>query len=515
MKKRLIALALVLVMVITLSACKGNTPDNPEPTPDPNGPTGEPVDGGEIVIGVSTDLETSLDPHVSSSSAGTREVLFNVFEGLVKPDPDGNLIPAIAEEYVVNETADEYTFTLREGVKFHNGNEVTVGDVVYSLSRAAGLDTGTYLVKELASIASVEAKDDKTVSVKLTAPDPEFIAYCTTAIIPEGIDPNTEVVGTGPYKLVSRTVQESVVFEKNADYWGEPAHLDKVTLRVIDSAETLVMSLKSGAVDMATRLIASQVAELDNMNIFEGSSSAVQALYLNNAVEPFNDVKVRQALCHAIDKQAILDIAFDGHGNLLGSSMYPAFKKYFVDELTNYYEYSPEKAKELLKEAGYENGFTFTITVPSNYQQHVDTAQVIVEQLAQVGIIAKINQVEWATWLSETYQGRNFEGTIVSFDSHWVAASGLLARFQSDNGKNMINFSSDEYDAKYKEATSTTDEEIKVAAFKECERILTENAASVYIQDVGSMVAIGKNFAGYEFYPLYVCDFSKIYKIAE
>ena len=515
MKKKLIAVALVLVMVITLCACKGNTPKDPKPATNPDGPTGEPIYGGELVVGIQADLDASLDPHVSSSSAGTREVLFNVFEGLVKPDSDGNLIPAIAENYVVNETADEYTFTLREGVKFHNGNEVTVGDVVYSLSRAAGLDTGTPLVSDVAGITAVEATDDKTVVIKLSAPDTEFLAHVTTAIIPEGIDPNKEIVGTGPFKLASRTIQESVVFEKFADYWGEPAYLDKVTLKFIDNAETLVMSLKSGAIDMATHLISSQITELDNMNILEGSSNAVQALYLNNQFEPFNDVRVRQALCYAIDKQAILDLAFDGHGSLLGSSMFPAFGKYFMDELTNFYEYNPDKAKELLKEAGLEGGFEFTITVPSNMQQHVDTAQVIVQQLEQVGITAKINQVEWTTWLEETYRGRKFEGTIVSFDAHGVAASDLLARFQSDNGKNMINFNSASYDAKYKEATSTTDEAKQTEAFKECERILTEEAANVYIQDVASFVALGKDFGGFKFYPLYVCDFATVYKVAE
>ena len=515
MKKKLIVMVLAVVMVITLCACKGNTPKEPtEPTTNPDG-SGEPTYGGELIVGIQTDLEASLDPHVSSSSAGTREILFNVFEGLVKPDSDGNLIPAIAESYVVNAQADEYTFTLREGVLFHNGNPVTVGDVVYSLSRAAGLDTGTPLVSDVAGIASVEATDDKTVVVKLSNPDTEFLAHVTTAIIPEGLDHNTEIVGTGPFKLTSRKVQESVVLEKFEGYWGEPAYLDKVTLKLIDSAETLVMSLKSGAIDMAGHLISSQISELDNMNVLEGSSNAVQAMYLNNAFEPFKDVRVRQALCYGIDKQGILDLAFDGHGSLLGSSMFPAFGKYFMEELTNYYEYDPNKAKELLKEAGYDGTLKFTITVPSSYQQHVDTAQVIVEQLKGIGVTVEINQVEWATWYDETYKGRNFEATIISFDSHGVAASDLLARFQSDHGKNMINFNSPAYDAKYKEAVSTTDDAVQTAAFKECERILAEEAANVYIQDVASFVALGKGFGGYEFYPLYVCDFAKIYKIAE
>ena len=406
MKKRILVVVLSLIMAFTLAACGGGGSAEPEININPE-PAGEPVEGGEITVGVTADLDSSLDPHVSSSSAGTREILFNVYEGLMKPDAEGNLNPAVAESYSVNDTADEYTFVLRQGVKFHNGNDVTVDDVVYSLSRAAGLETGEPLVADVAGIAAVEALDEKTVKVTLKAPDTEFLAHITTAIIPKDIDPANEVVGTGPFKFTERKVQESITLEKFDGYWGEKPYLDKVTLKVIDNAETLVMSLKSGAVDMATHLVFSQVKELAGLNIYEGASNAVQGLYLNNAVKPLDDPLVRQALCYAVDKQAILDLAFDGHGTLVGSSMFPAFKKYFMDELTNYYEYDPAKAKDLLKEAGYEGGFELEITVPSNMQQHVDTAQVIVEQLQAVGITAKINQVEWNTWLEDVYRGRS------------------------------------------------------------------------------------------------------------
>ncbi len=514
MKKRILVVVLSLIMAFTLAACGGGGSAEPEININPE-PAGEPVEGGEITVGVTADLDSSLDPHVSSSSAGTREILFNVFEGLMKPDAEGNLNPAVAQDYSVNDTADEYTFVLRDGIKFHNGNDVTVDDVVYSLSRAAGLETGEPLVSDVAGIAAVEAVDAKTVKVTLKAPDTEFLAHITTAIIPKDIDPEKEIVGTGPFKFTERKVQESITLEKFDGYWGEKPYLDKVTLKVIDNAETLVMSLKSGAVDMATHLVFSQVKELAGLNIYEGASNAVQGLYLNNAVKPLDDPLVRQALSYAIDKQAILDLAFDGHGTLVGSSMFPAFKKYFVDELTNYYEYDPAKAKDLLKEAGYENGFNLEITVPSNMQQHVDTAQVIVEQLQAVGITATINQVEWNTWLEDVYRGRKYQSTIVSFDAHGVAASDMLARFQSDNGKNISNFASEAYDAAYKKAVSTTDDAVQTDAFKECEKILTEEAANVYIQDVASFVAMGSDFYGYEFYPLYVADFSKIFKIAE
>ena len=496
MKKRILSLVLAVLMTAALCGCGGGKPSGAK---------------GELTVGISADLDTSLDPHVSSSSAGTREVLFNIYEGLVKPDTDGNLIPAIAEEYAVNETADVYTYTLREGVRFHNGNTVKVGDVVYSLSRAAGLFSDEPLVSDVANIAAVEALGEKTVRVRLKAPDTEFNSHMTVAIIPEGSDPGSEVVGTGPFRFVSRVPQDSIVLEKFSDYWGEGALLDKVTLKVIPDPQTLVMSLRSGAVDMAERLTTSQIDALQDLTVLEGSSNVVQALYLNNDFEPFRDLRVRQALCYAIGKQDVIDLSADGHGTPVGSSMFPAFGKYFMPELTDYYQPDSEKAKALLKEAGAEK-LSFTITVASNMPAHVDAAQVIVELLRNVGVEAKINQVEWATWYKEVYSGREYEATIVGLDAHGLAASDMLARFQSDHAKNFVNFKSPEYDETYLRAIATVDETEQTALFKQCERILTEQAASVYIQDVASFVVLQKNVSGYRFYPLYVMDLSTITK---
>ena len=511
MKKRFIAMVLAFVMVLALGACTSETPANDPGTETPEA-TGGMVEGGEITVGLYNDLDASLDPHMSSSSAGTREILFNIFEGLVKPNSDGELVPAIAESYSVNDSADQYTFKLRQGVKFHNGKDVTISDVVWSLSRAAGLETGEPLVSDVANIAAVTAADDTTVVIDLKKPDTEFLAHITTAIIPEGIDPLSEVVGTGPYKFVSRVVQSEIVLEKFDEYWGEPAHLDKVTLKIIENPETLVMSLRSGAVDMAVRLNANQIKTLTNLKVLEGSSNIVQALYLKNAVKPFDDVRVRQALCYALDKHEIIDLASDGYGSPVGSSMFPAFGKYFMPELTDYYTKDLDKAKELLTEAGYPDGFEFTITVPSTMQTHVDVAQTIVELLRPIGVTAKVDQVEWATWYSDAYQNRQFEATVVGMDAHGVAASDMLARFQSTHAKNFINFNSPKYDETFAAAVSTTDDAEQTRLFKECETILAEEAANVYIQDGASFTAMATDLEGMQFYPLYVLDLSTIYR---
>lgn len=464
-----------------------------------------------IVVGIAQDLDDSLDPHLAVA-AGTKEVMFNVFEGLVKPDSSGNLVPAVAESYVVSDDKLTYTFTLREGVLFHNGEEVTADDVVYSIERCADDSNGDSLVPAFSIIEAVEATDDRTVSITLSEPSNEFISYMTTAIIPADYDnQDTAPVGTGPFKFVSRTAQESIVLEKFSDYWGTPAYLDRITFKIMENADSLIMSLKSGAIDVCAHLTSSQVAQLgDEFYVEEATMNLVQALYLNNAVEPFDNELVRQALCYAVDKQGIIDMAFDGYGVKIGSSMYPAFSKYFVDELTDYYEYDVEKAKELLTEAGYPDGFSMTITVPSNYQPHIDTATVIVEQLREVGIDAELELVEWDSWVSDVYSGRQFQSTVVGVDASTMTARALLERFVSDYSKNFINYNNAEYDELFEKAISTYDDEEQTEIYKQMEAILTETAANVYIQDLADLIAVRNGIEGLEPYPIYVLDFSTV-----
>lgn len=304
--------------------------------------------------------------------------------------------------------------------------------------------------------------------------------------------------------------------EKFDEYWGEAAHIEKVILKVCANTDSIVMNLNGGSIDMFARLTTTQVSQLsDQFEVLEGTMNLVQALYLNNGAEPFNNEKVRQALCYAIDKQYILDMTSEGHGTPVGSSMFPAFGKYYMPELADYYTKDVEKAKTLLSEAGYPDGFSFTIKVPSNYTPHIETAQVVAEELKAIGVDAKIELIEWETWLSDVYAGRKYEATIVGLDASSLTASSMLLRFNSDSSKNFINYSNPEYDAAYARAVGTTDEEERTAAFKECQQILTETAANVYIQDMAEFVALNKKYAGYEFYPLYVQDYSKLYIVGE
>lgn len=475
------------------------------------------VADSHITIGIPQDLD-SLVPSLSQG-AGTQEILFNIYEGLIKPDSDGNLIPAVASDYTMSEDGLTYTFTLRDGIKFHNGNPVTVADVKYSIDTCAGLNGGEPVISAFSNIESVETPDGQTIIITLKESSSSFLAILATveaAIVPADVDDlQTNPIGTGPYKFVSRSLQENVILERFDEYWGEPAHIQDITLKVLADADSIVMNLEGGAVDMVARVSTTQAAELgDNFEVLEGTMNLVQAVYLNNAAAPFDNELVRQALCYVINKQEILDFVSDGKGTPVGSSMFPAFGKYYIEELNDTYTTDIDKAKELLAQAGYADGFSFTMKVPSNYQQHVDTAQVVAEQLKQIGVTANIELIEWETWLNDVYQGRDFEATLVGVDASTLTAGAMLSRFRSDAHNNFINYKNADYDAAYANALAAeavSDDEKATQYYKECETILADTAANVYIQDMCELVAIRKGYAGYEFYPLYIQDFSKIY----
>ena len=515
MKRKLLEILLLLgLLCAVLCGCKdGSAAQTPEDESGSNEPAAQPAADhlNEITVGIAQDLDESLDPH-KAVAAGTKEVMFNVFEGLMKPTPEGDLIPAVAEKYEISEDQLTYTFTIRDGIKFHNGDPVTAEDVGESLARCKNGGDGIFEVEAFSNIQHMETADSRSISITLGEPDSEFLSYLTAAVLPAGYDgQDTAPVGTGPFKFVSRAAQDNIVLERFDDYWGEKAYLDKVTYKIIENADSILMSLQSGAVDLFAHLTSTQVAQLgDEFNIEEGTMNLVQAMYLNHAEKPFDDVRVRQALCYAIDRQQILDLAFDGYGSLIGSSMYPAFGKYFDDSLTNYYTYDVEKAKALLADAGYPDGFAMTITVPSNYQPHLDTAQVIVEQLKQVGITAEILPVTWESWLNDTYMDRQFQATVVGVDASTMTARALLERFTSTAGNNFINYNNAEYDAIFQAAIAAADDAAQTAAYKQALANLTENAANVYIQDLADLVAIRKGLTGVRFYPIYVLDLSGI-----
>lgn len=497
-KRAVLLLAAAAMLPASLYGCAGDTKSN----------------GNSVTVGIAQDL-SNLDPQLAKT-AGIREVLFNIFEGLVKAGPDGSLIPAVASDYELSKDATTYTFTLREGVTFHDGKPVTAEDVVYSLERCAGSENdGKPLVSAFSAVQSIEAPDEGHVVVTLKEPGLEFINSMTAAIIPKGSGPSITdtMIGTGPFKFVSYAAQDSLVMEKYDGYWNQEkaASLDKVTFKIVPDVNAMVIGLKGGTLDMVIHLpntLESQVR--DGFTVHEDTMKLVQALYLNNAVKPFDNELVRQAMYYAIDVDEIIQFVCDGAGVPTGTSMYPAKERYFVPGLAEKYPHDVGKARELLAQAGYPDGFEMSITVPSNYAQHMETAEVIIEQLKQAGITASLVPVEWESWVSDVYRGRDFQATVSGIAADDMTAREMLVRYMSDNQKNFINFADEEFDGAVARAMAAADEEEQTRLYKRAEEILNEKAASLWIQDLCDLAVLNPALDGFTFYRTYVVDMSTI-----
>jgi len=509
MKKRNFVVSLMaLLLIAALGACAGG-----KSSEDKSSAGDQPTYGGSVVVGVQQDID-SLDPH-KAKAAGTKEILFNIFEGLLKTDVNGKLTCAVAKDYSVSEDGLTYTFTLRDGVKFHNGNLVTAEDVKYSLERASGLLDGTALVSSLATLESVTVIDEHTVQVKTGSANLELIYSFTTAIIPKGSGEaeGSDPIGTGPFSYVSYKPQEGLELKKNADYWQEGLpYLDEVKFKIITSADTALMELKGHSIDLYSYLTDSQAEELKNdYQILAAPSDVVQALFFNNAAAPFDNILVRQAVCYALDKDRANDFVTGGNSRIISSAMLPTLKDYYVDLNDTYGTGANiEKAKELLAQAGYADGLEFTIDVPSNYEAHVQTAEVVAEQLKDAGINAKINLIEWNSWLSDVYADRKYQATVCGITSD-MTPSYLLVRFQTDSSKNFINFASKEYDETYQKASASLKMDEKTELYKQAQKILVDDAATAFIQVPPITIAMNKDLGGYQFYPIYVQDMSTVY----
>jgi len=510
-KRVLLLLTVASLLLISLCGCAGDT-DNGKKDPS-SAQSDELSDGSSVTVGIAQDLD-SLDPH-RALNAGTSEVMFNIFEGLMKASPDGGVIPAVASDYEISPDGKTYTFTLREGVTFHNGNAVTLEDVLYSLKRCAGSESdGTPLIAAFSNVADIAADDRGRVVITLTEPSLEFLNATTAAIIPQGTGDSqaTAPVGTGPFSFVSYMPQNSMEMVRYEGYWGTAPKLEKVTFKIITDVNTLVMGLNGGTLDMVIHLPNTVAAEVqNNFTVLEDTMKLVQALYINNSVKPFDDVRVRQAMYYAINVPEVIDFVCDGAGVPTGTSMYPAFTKYFVPELAHKYQQDLTKAKQLLADAGYPNGFEMTITVPGNYEQHVDTGLVLSQQLAAIGITANVQEVAWETWVSDVYKGSQFEGTVSGIAASNMTAREMLERYTTGHSKNFIKFSNQEFDDVVSRAMTTMDMDEQVTLYKRAQEILNEQAASLWLQDLCDLVVMDPKLDGMTFYATYVLDMSTIY----
>ena len=371
----------------------------------------------DAVVGL-TGEPTNLDFTTTSGSAIPQLLMTNVYEGLVTVDQEGEVQPQLAESWQVNGDRTVYTFTLHDGVTFSDGSAFTADDVVASIGRVQD-DWTLSLKSKMDVVKKVEAISDTEVAVTLAHPSNSWLFDMGTsvgAMFPDDLsaDLATETVGTGPYTVEEVATGEHIRLAARDDYWGEAPALEDVTVRYFADANAQANAVRAGDIDMAYNLQAPDLLaglERDeDLKVVDGTSTGEVLLALNNAEPPFDDLRVRRAIMHAIDREAVLDTAWAGHGELIGS-MVPPTDPYYQD-LTGAYPYDPDKARELLKEAGAED-LSITFDVPTRpYAEAV--AQVVVSQLKDVGIDAKIVPAEFpAVWLDKVFTEHDYQMSVI------------------------------------------------------------------------------------------------------
>ena len=304
---------------------------------------------------------------------------------------------------------------------------------------------------------------------------------------------------------------QMVVLEKNEDYYDESRmpKIDEAQIYIMGDDSAVLTALQSGQLDAGIVYADSADYLTGDFTVNSSPQNMVQLFALNNSATPFDDVRVRQAFEYAVNKDQIIDGVFAGYATELYSNFSPVMSYFYNDELEDVYTYDVDKAKELMAEAGYEDGFDITITVPSNYQKHIDTAQVIAQQLKQINVNATIEPVEWGQWLEQVYTNADYQTTVVGLTGK-LDPNDILGRYVSDYAKNFMKYNNPDYDKLIEEAKTASDEE-RVELFKECQKMLTDDAAAVWICDPNAIAVTRSDLKGYTFYPVSLIDLSKLY----
>ncbi|WP_448253181.1 ABC transporter substrate-binding protein [Ottowia oryzae] len=373
-----------------------------------------------IVLGMTLE-PPGLDPTAGAASAIAEVTLYNIFETLTKINADGSVSPLLAERWEVSPDLRTTTFYLRKGVKFSNGEPFNAQAVKFSFDRAAGEKSTNKDKRTFAAMESVRAVDEYTLVIVNKEPDPDFpfLMGQGTAIIvePKSADTNAaKPVGTGPYVLDGWAKGSSITLKASPSYRAPGAlKIKRATFRFISDPAAQVASVLSGDVDAFVRVTPrglNQFKSNPRLQTVVAGSRAKTVLAINNAKKPLNDVRVRRAISAAIDRKAVIAGAGDGLGVPIGSHYVPGAPGYI--DTTGINPYNPDKARALLKEAGVATPLELSLVLPPPPYAR-QGGEVIVSQLAKVGITAKVQNVEWAQWLANTYGGaHNYDLTIIS-----------------------------------------------------------------------------------------------------
>ncbi|MNI05304.1 putative D,D-dipeptide-binding periplasmic protein DdpA precursor [compost metagenome] len=463
---------------------------------------------------------TTLDPAEANDLTSDTLVLA-AYDQLVtygiKADNGANIAntedikPMLAESWETSGDNTVYTFKLKPGVKFQSGNPVDADSVVYSLDRVAKSSSGSFLYG-MAAIKTVTAKDDSTVEIALTNANHNFLqilAMYTFSIVDkktveaEGADYlKTHAAGSGPFTLEKWDPATEAVFTPNDDYWQGAPKLGKVTMKFTKEASNRVLLLNKGDVDMAIEIPPKDVDSLkSNSNLTVASNASNRILYfaMNNKVKPFDNEKVRQAINYAIPYDELLTGVMYGQAKQMKSSV--ASNTPGFSDAGYVYEHNLDKAKELLKEAGYEKGFTFDFTLGSGFDDWEDDAVLIQAELAKIGVTMNINKLARAQFL-EQQKTKNLTSYISKWTS-FVNDPGYHLGFlmYGKGSSNYNNYQNAEVDKLWEQANTETDATKRAELYKQAQEIITTEAPWAYLYEYNRIVGMSNKISGYAFYP--------------
>jgi peptide/nickel transport system substrate-binding protein len=438
-----------------------------------------------------------LDLTATPASATAAVVLYNVQECLVKVDAHGKIVPWLAERWHTSDNRN-YTFFLKKGVRFHNGRELKAADVKFVVERAMNAETKHPYPQYYAAIGDIIVKDDYTITFSLKSPTANFLlnmARQGSVIYPrEAVETlKSAPVGTGPFTVADWVRGDRIVLKRFADYHvkGLPK-LDQVTYRFIPDPNAALAALKAGDIDASLfGLGPEHVADLKKDGRFEviiGETTNDVIMAMNNSRKPFTDVRVRRAITHAINKQDVVKLAMFGMGRVIGSNVDP-LNPYFVD-LAGAMPYDPARAKKLLAEAGYPDGFEAVLKVAPQYYYTVRAGEVIVDQLSKVGVKVKIEQIEWGQWLSRVWKEADYDLTIIGHAEAWDISNYA-------NPKYYYRYDSAKFQELFKKSEVTLDDKARREQYVQLQKMLVEDAPAVFLFIHPRLVVAKKGVTGF------------------
>ena len=439
------------------------------------------IASAQTSITVAIQLEPpNLDPTGGAAQAIDSVLYSNVFEGLTRFMADGSVVAGLAQSWDISEDGLTYTFMLHDGVTFHDGTTMDAEDVKFSLDRARSEDSINAQKGLFADIADVTVVDPLTVAVTLSQPNGMFLfnmAWGDAVIVaPESIDTiASNPIGTGAFTFTDWVQGDRLELTRNESYWGQPAALETATFRFISDPTAAFAAVMAEDVDAFVGFPAPENLpqfEADpRFQVLVGNTEGETILSMNNKMPPFDNVLVRQAVSLAIDRQSIIDGAMFGYGTPIGTHFAPHNPDY-VDLIANS-TYNPQRARELLAEAGFADGFTTTLKLPPpSYARR--GGEIIASQLREVGITAEISNLEWAQWIEEVFNGKDFGLSIVSHTEPMDI--GIYADpeyyFQYDNP---------EFQALMDTLNATTDPATRSALLADAQTTISEDYVNGYL----------------------------------